>query len=61
MHKVKKCSDKCGSFCYGIEDNQCSCSTNGYYDYIFKKEFIYECKKLPSLDYKRYKNLNFEL
>ena len=60
--KIKSCSDKCGSFCYGIGEDQCACATKGYFDYIFKKEdFVYECRKLPYLDYKRYNNIKFSL
>ena len=61
--KVRECYNNCGYFCYGTEENQCSCATNGYFDYIIKNnnENTYSCKKLPSLDFKRYKKIRFTL
>ena len=65
MHKIKKCDEECGYFCSGTKQNQCSCATNGFYDYIFKKKepnkISYECKKLPSADFKRYKSFTFTI
>ena len=59
---ILKCYDKCGSSCYGIKNNQCSCATKGFYDYILKTEdLIYECKKLPYFDFKRYNSVIFTL
>jgi hypothetical protein len=34
--KVEECYENCGYFCYGTEENQCSCATNGYYDYTVR-------------------------
>ena len=58
--KNKKCSEKCGSFCYGVDEDQCACATKGFYDYIFTKDdYEFECKKLPYLDFKRYERVIF--
>ena len=61
--KVEECYNNCGYFCYGTEESQCSCATNGYYDYIIKNdnENTYSCKKLPSLDFKQYDKIYFTL
>ena len=61
MYKIKECSDKCGSSCYNTDEKQCACATNSYYDYIFKNDNSYLCKKLPYLDFKRYTSLTFTL
>ena len=53
--KIKKCSDNCGSSCYGENEDQCACATKSYFNYILKiDDFSYKCKNLPYLDFKRY-------
>ena len=60
MYKIKQCSDKCGCSCYETGENNCACATNSYYDYIFKDtDNSYQCRKLPYLDFKRYKSTTF--
>ena len=62
MYKKKQCSDKCGSTCYETGDNNCACATNSYFDYIFKdQDNSYQCRKLPYLDFKRYKSSSISL
>jgi len=65
MYKIKNCDEECGYFCSGTQPSQCSCATNGFYDYIFKKKesnkISYECKKLPSSDFKRYNTITFKI
>ena len=60
MYKIKPCSDKCGSSCYETGENNCACATNSYYDYILKaNDNSYQCRKLPYLDFKRHKKIEF--
>ena len=61
MHKIKKCSDECGSSCYETGETQCACATNGYFDYIYTEDNVYYCKKLPYLNFKRYDNVSYDI
>ena len=60
-YKIKSCSEKCGTSCYGTKETQCACATNSYYDYILHKDNSYQCKKLPYYDFKRYSSYEFNI
>ena len=61
--KYKKCHEKCDTLCYGTEESECACKTRGFYYYILNSnnENVYECRKLPSNDFKRYKQIDFSI
>ena len=61
MYKIKKCSDECATSCYGTSETQCACATNSFYDYIYHTGNLYQCKKLPYLNFKRYQLIQYAM